>query len=428
MLAAPLLAAAACMFLTGTTAAQGPPTATPTVVPPIYEQIGPGLVDQFRIESVWTCGGSVNRCMHAESDPLILARVAMGEAPHSLSDRVYIMWSIRLRAALGFKESLPGYRAVPNRWGPETSIAVEALCNGGCQYSPVRAAEGIYFPCQELAETHALRSMLCPTDEQLEDFYLTWTFAEAIAFARFDEFPLELRGYESFRSPDVTWHGQVNRPGGLRSAQFFRRGNIWRDEFPQDNVFWKEFDWKGFWESLSPTPSATSTPPAIATISPPSPTAPPTLTPRPTSATVEPGPPRATQEDRMLAVVLVAPLLLLLQALTDEQTATVALLTLGIVQFLKVVYIGVLKRPKPSKGSMRLFVFVISVPIGYAFAGLVLPPVGEDPMAFAQALIGTAGAVLIQSGLVYDYMLDGVFGFLDYRVLGRKGKTPLLAP
>jgi hypothetical protein len=95
---------------------------------------------------------------------------------------------------------------------------------------------------------------------------------------------------------------------------------------------------------------------------------------------------------------------------------------------LKVVYVGVLKRPKPSKGSIRLIVFVLSVPIGLVFSGLKLPPVAEDPIAFAQALIATAAAVLIQSGLVYDYILDGIFSFLDARVLGRMGKTPLLSP
>lgn len=245
-----------------------PPTITsiptPTAQAPIIDEIGAELVDRFRIESVWTCGGSMSRCLHAESDPLILTRVAMGEAPHSLSDRVFIMWSIRLRAALGFKEALPGYLAVPDRWGPETSIAVEALCNGGCQYAPVRTVDGIYFPCEELDEHHALRPMLCPTDEQLEDFYWTWTFAEAIAFANMDHFPVELRGYESFRSPTITGPGQFNRVGGLRSIQFFRGANIWRDEFPQDNAFWDQFPIPT--QTATPFPTATPVPTGTAAV------------------------------------------------------------------------------------------------------------------------------------------------------------------
>jgi hypothetical protein len=211
-------------------------------VPPIYYEIGPELVDQFRIESVWACGGSMNRCLLGESEAMVLARVAMGEAPHSLSDRVYVMWNIKLRAALGFKEALPGYLANPERWGPETSIYVEALCNGGCQYAPVRAADGIFFPCKELAESHALRPMLCPTDEQLDAFWWTYTIAEGIVVTDLSRYPEWLKGYDSFRSPQVAWYGTINRPGGLRSIQFFGRGNIWRDEYEQDNAFWESFD------------------------------------------------------------------------------------------------------------------------------------------------------------------------------------------
>ena len=242
------------------------------------DAIGPDLVDAWRIDSVWTCGGSMNRCMHGESDALVMARVAMGEAPGSLSDRVYVMWSIKLRAALGFKEALPGWRAPDDHWGPETGIQVEALCNGGCQYTPVRAADGIYFGCL-LSEHHALRAMLCPTDEQLQDFAWTVAFAEAIAEAPLTDMPEEMRGYESFRSPQVTWHGQRNREGGLLSRQFFLGGNIWRDEYPQDNLWWERADGRAaemrVEELATPRPTRTPTPSAS-----------PTLRPSPTSATL----------------------------------------------------------------------------------------------------------------------------------------------
>jgi hypothetical protein len=204
----------------------------------------------------------MNRCMHGESDALVMARVAMGEAPGSLSDRVYVMWSIKLRAALGYKEALPGWRAPENRWGPETSVYVEALCNGGCQYTPVRAADGIYFGCA-LSEHHALRAMLCPTDEQLQEFAWTVAFAEAIVEAPLTDMPEELRGYESFRSPQITWHGQRNREDGLLSRQFFPGGNIWRDEYPQDNRWWEIA-----LEVPTPTPSPDLEPTATATPTP----------------------------------------------------------------------------------------------------------------------------------------------------------------
>lgn len=116
-----------------------------------------------------------------------------------------------------------------------------------------------------------------------------------------------------------------------------------------------------------------------------------------------------------------------LQELTDEQTVILSLLVLAVIQFLKIVYYGLLKRPKLTEGQMRTVVFVLSVPIGYFFAEVELPPF-EDPMAFAQAIILLASGVLIWSGLVYEYLLQGLLGFVDSAVLRRNGKTPILAP
>lgn len=213
------------------------PTPTPTAPAPIVEELGE-LVDQWRMETVWDCGGTVNRCMHTESEALVLARVALGEAPNSMGDRFYIMWSIKLNAALGFKEALPGWRRPEASWGPPTSIYVEALCNGGCQYSPVRAAEQIFFPC-ELSQYHALRSMLCPTDEQLMEFYWTVFFAEIIVASDLEKFPGPLKGYEHFRSPTIDGEGRFHREGGERSRIFFSGGNVWRDEYSEDDIFWE---------------------------------------------------------------------------------------------------------------------------------------------------------------------------------------------
>lgn len=220
-------------------AAQPPPTPTPTPTAPapMVEWIGPELISEFRMETVWDCGGTVNRCMHTESEALVLARVAIGEAPNSFGDRVYIMWSIKMNAALGFKEALPGWRRPVDSWGPPTGIYVEALCNGGCQYSPVRIADQIFYPC-ELSQHHALRSMLCPTDEQLGGFWGTYLYAEKIVAADLSDFPEPLKGYEHFRSPTIDGVGRFHREDGRRSRIFFPGGNVWRDEYPNDDAFW----------------------------------------------------------------------------------------------------------------------------------------------------------------------------------------------
>ncbi len=116
-----------------------------------------------------------------------------------------------------------------------------------------------------------------------------------------------------------------------------------------------------------------------------------------------------------------------LQELTDEQTVILSLLVLAVVQFLKIIYYGLLKRPKLSEGEMRVVVFVLSVPVGFFFAEVQLPSF-EDPMLFAQEIILLASVVLIWSGLVYNYMLQGLLGFVDSKILRRDGKRAVLAP
>ena len=79
-------------------------------------------------------------------------------------------------------------------------------------------------------------------DKQLGAFYLTYIVALTIVDAPMSDYPEQLKGYDSFRAPSVAWHGQRNRVDGLRSVQLFPRGEIWRDEYPQDNVFWDQFE------------------------------------------------------------------------------------------------------------------------------------------------------------------------------------------
>jgi len=221
-----------------------PDPPAPTTVTAV---IGPELVEAFRIEDGWACGGSAHECMKGEEDALVLARIAIGESPSSPGDQIYIMWLIKFRAYLGFKNAgkYGGWYNDPARWGPMTTIKDEALCLRGCQFSPARVALSIYFPCL-LSETNAMRKMLCPIDADLPDFLFAYDAAKAILAAPIAEFPEEMRGYDNFRSPSITGPGQRNRmPDGLKSQQFFPRANIFRDEFPDDNAFWdaREIAW-----------------------------------------------------------------------------------------------------------------------------------------------------------------------------------------
>lgn len=440
---------------------------TPTVVSPFAEMIGSDLIDLFRISTheIWHVGdGSINGVMFTESDAMVLARVAMGESPGSLDDQMYIMWNIRLRAELGFKGAGAngGWRAQPDRWGPPTSIKEEALCDGGCQYEAVRATNGIYFP--EIVRSH-IRRMISPTDEELGDFYLSYMAALTIVDAPMSDFPEPLRGYDSFRAPSIDWHGRRHRSGGLLSAQFLRGGEIWRDSYPQDNEYWDRMEEEGevalseaeTWHygpvdlktrllvadgqieiaerlcdtqwlrearfhlgiaismaSASETPvPPTSTPVPTSTLEPTA-TATAVLTPTEAYATVSPAVPlsivelhESSKEVQMLDI------------LSPEQIIVIAVAV--IIQVIKIVWVNLLKKPKPSKAVTRLLVFVVSIPVGLAIGGFGVPEVGEDPMQFAIALVTMAGEVLLYAHIFYKGILAGVLEWLD------KGRA-LLAP
>ncbi len=228
-----------------------PSTFFPMEVTPIQEMVGFELLDMFTITTceIWHEGeGTINGYMMTESDAIIMTRVAMGEAPASFDDRFYIMWNIKLRAELGFKNAGDGGWDPPtDKWGPETSIKREALCWGGCQYAPVRATSGIYFPEELGRGQDFIRGMIAPeTSNQLMNFWFTYQSALEIVDAPLSDMPAELRGYDSFRSPQVDWIGTRHRIDGHKSVQFFYYGNIWRDQYPQDNEYWEALQWKYF--------------------------------------------------------------------------------------------------------------------------------------------------------------------------------------
>lgn len=234
------------------------PTPTPTTWPksPAVYAVGEETVEQYRIWSAFECGadGDAHDCMMRESDAMVLTRIAIGEAPSSVNDQTYVMWLIRLRAELGYKNKRYsggwcGDRKcyVPGRWGDPTSIKTEALCVDGCQFSPAAYTQHVYFPCQ-LDPTNHIRMMLCPTDDQLGAFHVAYMAAQYILTAPLSDFPRNLRGYDGFRSPSITGEGQHNRSGGMDSKRLWAGGNIWRDELLDDNLFWEMIE-------MTPTPS-----------------------------------------------------------------------------------------------------------------------------------------------------------------------------
>lgn len=260
-------------------------------------ELTPGLIEHFRVETyeIGTLGNwNVNHYMIHEEDALVLTRTAMGEAPDNLEDRVLVMWLIRIRAELGYKNGRWGFVGTIDRWGPPSTIKMESLCIGGCQFEVWRAAQYVVRPDQ-LAHTGILRKMLHPTDEQLEAFYLTYLAAREIVNAPIEDAPEILRGYDGFLSPGASDTHYIDwKPNGLKRLQLSGEGgNVWIDHFKQDNHFWNLLPGRleltataeSAWGPLLTASAPTKTPtPTIQS----TPTVMPTLTLDPKSATLNP--------------------------------------------------------------------------------------------------------------------------------------------
>jgi len=102
--------------------------------------------------------------------------------------------------------------------------------------------------------------------------------------------------------------------------------------------------------------------------------------------------------------------------LSQEQIIVIA--TALIVQAIKIIWIKLFQQPKPSKGKIRIFVFVVAVILAYFLGDFGLPPIGEDPMKFAITLIASAGEVLLFAHVLYEAILKGVLEWLDAKLLG----------
>jgi len=104
-----------------------------------------------------------------------------------------------------------------------------------------------------------------------------------------------------------------------------------------------------------------------------------------------------------------------------SQEQIIVIVTALIIQAIKIIWVGLFKKPKPTAGHTRLLVFIVSIPVAFVFGGFGLPELGEDPMQFAIALIAASGEVLMFAHILYEAILKGVLEWLD------RGKK-LLAP
>ena len=220
---------------------------------PITNIPGMDLKDKFRItrEEVMAAGGMLNY-LNSESEAMVLTRIAVGESPSNGTDRFLIMWQIKIRAELGYKNGISrGYSPPLDRWGPKTSIKIEGLAPATFQYDVVRSVKDTIDPELTWHETRHQRLMLSPTDDYLPAFEYTYNQALQIVNLPVDRYtvPSLIRGYDGHQGPQVASEGWTYADGGgLPSVIFGRKGtsksgydnmdgNIWQDRQFQDNIF-----------------------------------------------------------------------------------------------------------------------------------------------------------------------------------------------
>jgi len=110
--------------------------------------------------------------------------------------------------------------------------------------------------------------------------------------------------------------------------------------------------------------------------------------------------------------------------LSVVQLGLLTLIAVVLVQLIKIGWIGVLGRPKPSKRALKLLLFVVAVPLGFVWAAPVLPAFPELPvlvgepfeivgvvLAFAGSVIVFLGGILAAASAVF------VFARLAYEKL-----------
>jgi hypothetical protein len=112
--------------------------------------------------------------------------------------------------------------------------------------------------------------------------------------------------------------------------------------------------------------------------------------------------------------------------LTIEQLATLATVATVVVWFLTVVYVGILKLPKPSANVLKTVVFAGSTVLAYFWSAVVLPAFpafGGDLFVFAFGLLDWAVqlltvAVLVfkTAQLIYDFLWSRLLTWLQEKV------------
>ncbi len=107
--------------------------------------------------------------------------------------------------------------------------------------------------------------------------------------------------------------------------------------------------------------------------------------------------------------------------LAPEQLLIASGVAMGIIWVATIIWMKLLKKPKPSREVMKVIAFVAATALAYLWTPIKLPDPNEDLFVFVTALLVSALSVFKVAQLIYDQIwrritdrLGSSVGFLAF--------------
>ena len=246
------------------------PTATINPYACEFETVIPWnqMFDMFRVtkEEISQFGSMENYLRQEinENPALTLVRVSVGESSNK-DERIRIMWLIMIKKILGFNNTDTRSQLGSHIWdnfGVETTFEKELLepnSDGAYQFEDLHVAFKIKNP--ELLDDGNLKYMFYPNESEICDYLDLYAYAKQITQVTKesiktnpDPYLQQVKGYDSYlayfyevqnnnfdpTNPKAIWGldgKKTNFAADNPDPTIYEQLNVWRDNYPIDNVF-----------------------------------------------------------------------------------------------------------------------------------------------------------------------------------------------
>ncbi len=102
--------------------------------------------------------------------------------------------------------------------------------------------------------------------------------------------------------------------------------------------------------------------------------------------------------------------------ISPEQIFVASAIGTAIVWLVTIIWMGLLKQPKPSEGVMKGIVFVTSTGLAYFWTPIILPDPSVNLFAFVTTLLVSAISVFKVAQIIYDYVWRPVTDWIGTKI------------